>query len=137
MPETKLSQPDKVDAYMNGFNHPLKVVLAALREIILGVSKEIGEEVKWNAPAFFYTGPMEPSDPKLYKRYIVVANVHYQDRIVLVLMQGEGIDDGSGFFEGKYTDGRRLISFYSIDEVEQKKEKLQQVVRTLLKTMID
>lgn len=66
--ETKPTQTAKVDAYLEEFKHPLKNILEALREIILGADKTIGEEIKWNAPTFFYTGEMTPSDPKLYKR---------------------------------------------------------------------
>jgi hypothetical protein len=51
---TKPSEPEKVDAYMRGLKHPLGDVVEALRRIILSTDREIGEEVKWNAPAFFY-----------------------------------------------------------------------------------
>ena len=54
---------------MERLAHPLKDVVGALRQIILAVDPEIGEEIKWNAPTFFYTGAMKPSDPKQYKRF--------------------------------------------------------------------
>ena len=50
----KPSEPVKVDAYMQRLKHPLADVVEALRRIILSTDREIGEEVKWNAPAFFY-----------------------------------------------------------------------------------
>jgi hypothetical protein len=133
--ETKTTQTDKVDTYMQAFNHPLKEVLVELRKVILNADKQIGEEVKWNAPTFFYTGPMETSDPKLYKRYLAVSNVHKQDHIMLVLPQGAAVDDGSGFLEGEYTDGRRLLKFYSVEDVESKKANLQIILKALLKCM--
>jgi hypothetical protein len=46
-----------------------------LRQIILAAYPKIGEEVKWNAPAFFYTGEMEPFDPKEFRRYLAVLNL--------------------------------------------------------------
>lgn len=133
--ETKASQPDKVDAYMNDFKHPLKEVLEELREVILKTDKSIGEEVKWNAPTFFFTGEMEPSDPKLYKRYLIVSNVHRKDEIMLVLPHGAAVDDGSGFLEGTYSDGRRLLKFRSVEDIKAKKKQLQEVLKNLLKKM--
>ena len=64
---TKPSEPDKVDAYLKDLKHPLAGVAKALREIILKTDPEIGEEIKWNAPAFFYSGELPPVKPKEYK----------------------------------------------------------------------
>jgi uncharacterized protein YdhG (YjbR/CyaY superfamily) len=50
----KLSQPREVDEYMSKLKHPLKKVVEALRQIILATNKEIGEEIKWNAPHLFF-----------------------------------------------------------------------------------
>jgi len=65
----KSSEPDKVDELMKNCKHPLVEVVTALRKIILATDKEIGEEVKWIAPTFFYSGEMKPFNPKEYKRY--------------------------------------------------------------------
>src|SRR5271169_5241745 len=62
----KPSEPDKVDAYMQKLKHPLVEVVEALRRIILSTDREVGEEIKWNAPTFFYTGAMKPFNPKEY-----------------------------------------------------------------------
>jgi hypothetical protein len=130
--ETKASETTKVDEYMKKFEHPLKDVLEELRKFILSIDKSIGEEIKWNAPTFFYTGEMKPSDPKEYKRYLVVSNVHNKDHIMLVLPHGANADDGSGFLEGTYADGRRLLKFYNMREVDSKKSKLKEVIIKLL-----
>lgn len=50
---TKPSESDKVDAYMGNLKHPLASVAKALRDIIRKTDPAIGEEIKWNAPAFF------------------------------------------------------------------------------------
>ena len=116
--ETKPSEPEKVDAYIQTMKHPLKDAVVALRQLILETDKEIGEEVKWNAPAFFYSGPMRPFNPKEYKRHLIVFNLHQQNCIRLVFPSGAKVDDGSGqLLEGNYADGRRLAMFYSIDDV--------------------
>jgi uncharacterized protein YdhG (YjbR/CyaY superfamily) len=41
-----------VAAYMLELDHPLKAELASVRRIILGVSPEIGESIKWKVPSF-------------------------------------------------------------------------------------
>jgi hypothetical protein len=133
MTTTKSSESDKVDEFMNGLAHPLTDVVAALRKIILAVGPEIGEEIKWNAPTFFYTGAMKPSDPKLYKRYLVVFNLFKKDCIRLVFWGGAKVDDKSGFLEGDYADGRRLALFQSMQDVKSKKQVLQFIVKEQLK----
>lgn len=129
---TRPSEPEKVDVYMKGLKHPLAEVVEALRQIILKTDPEIGEEVKWNAPTFFYAGEMAPSNPKEYKRYIVVFNLFKKDSIRLVFPSGAKVDDGSGFLEGDYADGRRLALFSNLDEVRSKKAALQAVIRKWL-----
>jgi len=132
---TKPSEPAKVDAYMKALKHPLAEVLAALRKIILKIDPEIGEEIKWNAPTFFYGGLMKPSDPKKYKRYLAISNLFQQDCIRLVFWNGAKADDGSGFLEGDYADGRRLALFHNLKEVKAKQKALQKVIKQQLKLM--
>ena len=135
---TKPSEPDRVDEYLQKLKHPLVEVIEALRQIILSADREIGEEIKWNAPTFFYTGAMKPSDPKEYKRYIVVFNLYRKDCIRLVFPSGAKVKDKSGFLEGNYADGRRLAMFHDMNDVKSKKKALQGVIKkwlTLLDTM--
>src|ERR1700742_3164412 len=73
---TKASEPDKVDAYMKKLKHPLTKIVATLRQIILSTDKDIGEEIKCNAPTFFNAGEMGLFDPKENKRNIVVFNLY-------------------------------------------------------------
>jgi hypothetical protein len=118
---TKPSEPDKVDAYIKRLKHPLKDVVVSLRKFILEADSEIGEENKWNAPTYFYTGEMEQSDPKLYKRYLIVFNLFKKDCIRLVFWGGAKVSDKSGFLQGDYADGRRLALFHSLDDVKSNK----------------
>ena len=131
----KLSEMDKVNAYMQSLRHPLVDVVKALRQIILSTDKEIGEEVKWNAPAFFYTGEMKPFNPKEYKRYMVVFNLFKKDCIRLVFPGGATVDDQSGLLEGDYADGRRLAMFYSMGDVKLKEKAMKKVIKNWLKIL--
>jgi hypothetical protein len=128
----KLSEPDKVDAYMQQCKHPLVKVIEALRKIILSTDKEIGEEIKWNAPTFFYSGEMKPFNPKEYKRYLVVFNLLKKDCIRLVFPSGAKVNDASGLLEGDYADGRRLAMFYDVKDVRSKEKQLQKIIKKWL-----
>lgn len=130
---TKPSESEKVDAYMRRLEHPLSDVVESLRQIILKTDASIGEEIKWNAPAFFYTGRMKPSDPKEYRRYLIVFNLFRKDCIRLVFWRGARANDTSGFLEGDYADGRRLASFYGMQDVKSRKKALQNVLKLQLK----
>lgn len=120
---------------MAKLKHPLANVVQELREIILNTNREIGEEIKWNAPTFFYAGKMKPTNPKEYKRYIVVFNLFKQDCIRLVFPSGAKVKDISGLLEGDYADGRRLAMFYSSQDVNSKKKSLRAVITRWLKLL--
>jgi hypothetical protein len=132
---TKPSEPDKVTAYMKSLEHPLSDVVEALRQIILKADKSVGEEIKWNAPTFFYMGAMKPFNPKEYKRYLVVSNLFKKDCIRLVFWGAGKVKDTSGFLEGDYADGRRLALFYDMKDVKSKEKSLQNVIRQQLNLM--
>ena len=133
---TKASEPEKVDAYMKGLTHPLAAVVGALRKIILSTDCEIGEEIKWNAPTFFYSGEMKPSNPKEYRRYLIVFNLYQKECIRLVFPSGARVNDKSGLLEGDYADGRRLAHFHNMEEVQSQTKPLQQAIRKWL-TLLD
>jgi hypothetical protein len=125
---TKASEPEKVDAYRGRLKHPLAKVVEDLRQIILSTDKEIGEEIKWNAPIFFYSGSLEPTNPKEYRRYILVFNLFKQDCIRLVFPSGAKVKDASGLLQGDYADGRRLAVFYDWKDVKSKEKSLRSVI---------
>ena len=130
-----ISEPGTVDAYMKKLKHPLKDATARLREVILSTDKRIGEGIFWNAPTFYYTGTMEPFDPKTYKRYIVGFNFFKQDCLRLIFLRGADVKDPSGILEGNYADGRRLLLIHSMEDLKEKERDLKRVVKELIKNM--
>ena len=132
---TKASEPEKVEAYLARLKHPLAQVVKDLRRIILSVDRQIGEEIKWNAPTFFYAGPMKPTNPKEYRRYIVVFNLFRKDSIRLVFPSGAKVKDSSGLLDGEYADGRRLAMFYNVKDVRSKERVLRAVIGKWLKLL--
>ncbi len=139
MPTLKTSptlpgEPDKVNTWMDALDHPLKPVPQALRTIILAADAAVGEHIKWNHPAFFYTGEMKAFDPKEYKRHLIVFNLRSKDGgVLLVFPHGAVADDPTGLLTGDYADGRRLARFHTLAEVNAAKIPLTNIVKSLLR----
>ena len=133
---TQSSEPEKVDAYMEALRHPRAEVAAALRALILKTDSAIGEEIKWNAPTFFYTGPLPPFKPKEYRRVLVVFNFFKPDSIRLVFWGAGQVTDQSGLLTGDYADGRRLAVIDDLATVKARSKALQSVLRQQLKRVV-
>jgi len=134
---TKPSEPEAVDAFLKRLKHPLIDLAKALRRTILAASPAIGEEIKWNAPAFFFKGPMEPFDPKEYRRHLVVFNLFRKDAIRLVFWHGDRAKDESGLLQGDYKDGRRLATFSSRDDLKAGKKALVAALKAQIAHVVD
>lgn len=130
-----VSEKEEVDAFVKGLKYPLKDVVVYLREFILSCDKTIGEGIAWKAPVFYYTGKLEPFDPKEYKRYIVGFNLFQKDCLRIIFLRGASVKDTSGLLEGDYKDGRRLASFKSIEDVMKNEKALKNIIKQLLKSL--
>jgi hypothetical protein len=128
----KLSDTEQVTAHIKKLEPGLAKIIETLRKIILSTGKEIGERIKWNNPSFYYTGKMEPFDPKEYKREIIVFNL-FKERIMLVFPSGAKVTDSSGLLEGDYKDGRRIVIFKDMADVKAKEKILKGVIKNWLK----
>ena len=127
----KLSASEMVTEHIQKLGKPYSETIEAIRQIILSVDKEIGEQIKWNSPSFFYKGEMKTFDPKEYKRDIVVVNFR-KNKILLVFPTGATINNKSGLLEGDYKDGRRLVNFTDLNDVKAKEKALKNVLRDWL-----
>lgn len=130
----KLSDEDQVTVHIQKLDAELTLVVQTIREIILSIDAEIGQQIKWNNPSFYYTGAMKPFDPKEYKRDIVVLNLH-KGRIMLVFPTGARVENPDGFLEGTYKDSRRTAVFKDLDDVRSKEKLLRNVVKEWLNTV--
>ncbi len=129
MAKTKLTPTEQVTEFITTSVHPLADVMQALREAILEADPKVAEHIKWNSPAFYYNGEMAPFDPKEYKRDIVVYNVRKPGEILLIFPTGSKVNDTSGILEGNYTDGRRMVTIKSMEDLNSKKGSLQTVIK--------
>jgi hypothetical protein len=122
-----------VGEYIAQLEGPLAKAIEAVRQVFLKTDKMVGEQIKWNSPAFYYTGDMKPFDPKEYKRDIAVVNIYKKEYVLLIFPTGARIKDSYGILEGTYTDGRRMVKIASVDDLRSKEKALQQVIKDWLK----
>ena len=123
--------PVSVTAHIQQLDPALAAIVLALRKLILQTDKEIGEQIKWNSPSFFYTGAMQPFDPKDYKRDIAVMHLR-KGVVMLVFPTGAVINDDAGLLEGDYKDGRRMMTFKNMEAVNTNGDGLQRVIKSWL-----
>lgn len=137
-PAKKASTPAKkptvatAGEYIAQLEGPLAKTIEAIRQVFLKADKMVGEQIKWNSPAFYYTGPMKPFDPKEYKRDIAVVNIYKKEYVLLIFPTGARIKDASGILEGTYADGRRMIKIVDAGDLKAKEKALQQVIKAWL-----
>ncbi len=122
----KLSDAELVTAHIQALDPKNTEIIAFLRQAILGTDPQIGEQIKWNSPAFYYNGEMKPFDPKEYKRDIVVVNLH-RGNILLVFPTGAKIDDKA--FGKNTPDGRKIVEILSLEDAKAKQQKLQTALK--------
>lgn len=122
-----------VTAYFAQLDHPLKDAAEQLRGILLSANHSVGEQIKWNSPAFYFTGELKNADPKAYKGDLVVFHLRRKDEILLIFPNGAQIEDPTGLLGGKFTDTRKSISFTSLEQVTANAEALSTVMNILVK----
>ncbi len=128
----KPTDKEQVTQHIQKLDVSIRDIIETLRQIILNVSDEISERIKWNNPSFYYNGEMQPFDPKEYKREMIVFNLH-KNRIMLVFPSGAKVNDITGLLTGDYADGRRIVVFKDIEDVQARKADLQFVITEWLK----
>ncbi|MFM2362385.1 MAG: hypothetical protein RLZZ316_1287 [Bacteroidota bacterium] len=134
MPASKKTTAPTIDELIDNYEPALKEMVQALRSIIIKTDKEIAAQVKWNAPAFYYTGGMKAFNAKEYKRDLVV--IHTQKGYpLLIFPTGAIIKDSSGLLEGVYADGRRMITITSMEMLQQKKKGTEKIIKAWLQAI--
>ncbi len=110
----------KVDALIKAKKNPLTGEIQRVREIILGVSDKIEEDVKWSAPTFMYKGN------------IASFYMNSKKHVSLVFHNGASISDKYGLLEGE-GNVSRVAKFLDINDIEKKQKALQAVVKEWIK----
>ncbi len=126
-----------ITAYFAQLDHPLKNVAERLRDLLLASHSSVGEQIKWNSPAFYYTGELKNADPKTYKGDLVVFHLRRKEEVLLIFPNGAKIDDPTGLLGGKFTDTRKSISYKSLEQVNADAKKLATVMNLLVEWVKD
>ena len=110
----------EVDNYLKEKNHPMTDEIQRVRTIILATDSKIEETIKWSAPTFMYKGNIASFFMNA-KRFVS-----------LMFHKGALINDSTGLLEG---DGKesRVARFQNLEDIENKKEKLETVIRQWIK----
>ena len=58
---------ENVNAWMADYDNPMKDVVQAMRDVIMGADQRITEDIKWKAPTFIYKGNMASFFPRSKK----------------------------------------------------------------------
>ena len=90
--------------------------IQAVREIILATDERIEETIKWSSPTFMYKGNIAS--------YFMNAKKF----VSLMFHKGALLPNASGLLQGDGKEGR-TARFTSLEDIENKKEALQSVIR--------
>ncbi len=113
--------------HVAGLPGETRLAIEYLEKLILSVSPEFAAHIKWNSPAFYYTGPLKTENPKTYPRDVLVMNLR-AGRILCVLPTGSRVQVNVELLEGNYSDGRRMILFKDLNDIRLKAEALKRLL---------
>ena len=111
-----MNKNPKVEDFLKAQNHPMDLEIRRVRDFILNVSDQITEDIKWNSPTFIYKGNMAS--------YFMNAKKH----VSLMFHKGAFLSLEGNLLEGQGKEGR-TAKFYSLEDINKKKQQLTEVVR--------
>lgn len=91
----------EVDTFMSTLEHPMAAQVERLRAAILGADPRIKESIKWNAPSFSIDD------------HFATFNLHYPDRLQIVLHAGAKVNPDAKQFE--ISDPAGLLTWAAVD----------------------
>lgn len=86
---------------MGALEHPMAAQVGRLRSAILSADSRINESIKWNAPSFYIDD------------HFATFNLHYPDRIQIVMHAGAKVNPDAKQFE--ITDPAGLLKWAAAD----------------------
>ncbi len=114
-----MKDQEKVTAFMDQLNHPLKAEIEAVRKIIKGTDARLMERIKWNAPSYYY------------KEDLVTFNPRASKFVHLVFHHPFIVNIKSALLEGDYKD-RRMMYFHTMKDVKLHKKELEKIMGELV-----
>jgi uncharacterized protein YdeI (YjbR/CyaY-like superfamily) len=112
----------KVDKFLKEKKHPLTAEIQMVREIIIGTSPKVEEDIKWSVPTFMYKGN------------IASFFMNAKKQVSLMFHKGALIPDKFGVLDG---DGKeaRVMRFADKKDIAAKKKALQALIKEWIKLM--
>jgi hypothetical protein len=107
----------EVEKYLENSNLFMQNEIEIIRKIILEANPKIQERIKWSAPSFYYKKDMAAFHNRA-KNCVHLTFVFYDNKM---------IHNSNGLLEGEFKD-RRFAKFYDIEDIENKKNDLINVV---------
>jgi hypothetical protein len=124
MPAAKKSPT--VAEFLRALEHPLKQELESVRQIILGVSPAIREEIKWNAPSFYTTDHFATFQLRATDKLQLI--LHTGAKTKETAETGLKISDPAGLLKWLAKD-RCVVTFRSSAEIAAQKAALESILR--------
>jgi hypothetical protein len=106
----------EVEAWLEGYDNPMKDVVLRIRDIVLGADPRIDECIKWQAPTFTYKGNLASFYPKS------------KDHASLMFHTGARIPGSYPRLEGS-GDTSRVMKLGSVSDAEAARAELEAIVR--------
>lgn len=117
-----MNNTQKVNEFLDKLNHPLKLEMVTVRNIIVKAHPQIEEDVKWGGPSFRYKDDLATFNPRI-KNYVAV-----------IFHKGSLLKGKTGFLE-EADKGKAYAKFHNMNEVEMHKAELEKVVNEWVKLM--
>ncbi|MES2646418.1 MAG: DUF1801 domain-containing protein [Bacteroidota bacterium] len=116
------NKTEEVDLFMRNLVHPLKDEIEAVRSIIKNANDNIKEQVKWNAPSFFFREDLVTFNPRL------------QTAVHLVFHHPNIVKIQSPLLEGNYKD-RRMMYLENMEKIKTNKIGIETIINSLVQMM--
>jgi hypothetical protein len=115
----------EVDAWFAKYDNPMKEVVQAVRDVILGADPRMEETIKWQAPTFVYKGNLASFFPKSKQHASLMFHTGAR-------LQAAGLPGDFPSFEGGGATGR-MMKFADLADVRRKRAELRRVVKAWIK----
>jgi len=108
-----------IASYLEAIPGEFRILVKALRKIIISADKRLKERIKWNAPSYYFIEDLVTFGPIR------------KEKMVLVFHHPSVVKINSPVLEGNYKD-RRLFWFNSLNEIESAKKELVNSIRFII-----
>ncbi|CAG7616428.1 DUF1801 domain-containing protein [Paenibacillus allorhizosphaerae] len=122
----KQSGHEQVVEYLSNLDHPLKMEIEEVRQIILSANTQLSEHIKWNAPSFCYKNE-DRITFNLHGKGFFRIIFHCGAKVKENRREGPLFDDHTGLLAWVAVD-RAVVKIVDMNDVQAKKDRLTELV---------